>query len=71
VDLPAMVGLVIEQVTACDVRRLYVVFAPVIRVSERPYPKSRIEPREERFDPRVFPHSRAPQAGKIVVQNLV
>jgi len=71
VDLPAVVRLVIEQMTACHVRRLHVVFALSIRVSERPAPKIGIKPGEERFDARVFPSPCAPQAGKIVTQNLV
>jgi hypothetical protein len=53
-DLPSMVRLVIEQMTACHVRRLHVIFALIIRVSERPAPKRGIEPREERLDPRIF-----------------
>ena len=44
-----MVRLVIEQMTACHVRRLHAVFALIIRVSERPAPKISIEPREERL----------------------
>jgi hypothetical protein len=71
VDLPSMVRLVIEQMTACHVRCLNVVFALTIRVSERPAPKSGIEPREEQLDPGVFPLPRARQAGKTIVQNLV
>ena len=51
VNLPSMVRLVIEQMTACHVRCLNVVFALTIRVSERPAPKSGIEPREEQLDP--------------------
>jgi hypothetical protein len=47
--LPSMVRLVIEQVTARHVRRLQVVFALIIRISERPVPKRCIESREERF----------------------
>ena len=70
-DLPSMVRLVIEEMTACDVRRLHVVFALIVRVSERPSPKSGIEPRDERFNPRVFPRPRDLQTGTIVVLNLV
>jgi len=66
-----MVRLVVEHMTACHVRRLHVVFALIIRVSERPAPKSVIEPREERLDPRIFPRPRALQVEKIIVQNLV
>jgi len=66
-----MVRLVIEQMSACHVRRLNVVFALVVRVSERPVPKSVIEPCEERLHPNVFPLPRAPQSGKIIVENLV
>jgi len=66
-----MVRLVIEQVTACDVRRLHAVFALIVRVSEPTRPKSGVEPREERFNPRVFARPRALQTEKIVVQNLV
>lgn len=71
VHLPAMVRLVVEQMTAGHVRRLHVVFALIIRVSERPAPKSGIEPCEQRFNPRVFPHPRAPQTGELIIQNLV
>ena len=66
-----MMGLVIEQMTARNVRRLHVVFALIIRVRERPAPKGGIEPREERLNPRVFALPRASQAGKIIVQNPV
>ena len=70
VDLPSMVRLVVEQMTACDVRRLYVVFALIVRVSERLGPKSVVDPREKHLNPRIFPRSRVPQAAEIVVQNL-
>jgi hypothetical protein len=70
-DLPSMVRLVVEEVAACDVRRLYVVFALIVHVSEGLRPKSGIDPREERLNPRVFPCPRDLQAGKIIVQNLV
>src|SRR5580765_6198190 len=71
VDLPSMVCLVIEQMSACHMRRLHVIFALIIRVSKRPAPKSGIEPREERLDTRVFPRPRVPQAGKVIIKNLV
>jgi hypothetical protein len=64
VDLPSMVCLVIEQMTACDVCRLDVVFALVIRVSERPAPKRGIKSSEERLNPRVLPLPRAAQGWK-------
>ena len=70
-DLPSMVRLVIEKVTACDVRRLHVVFALIVRVSEGLRPKSGIDPCEEGLNPRIFPRPRALQAGKIIVQNLI
>jgi hypothetical protein len=54
VDLPSMVRLMIEQMTACHVGCLHVVLTLVIRVRERLAPKSRIDPREERLDPDVF-----------------
>ena len=71
VDLPSMVRLVIEQVAACHMCRFHVVFALVVRVRKGPVPKGGIQPRKERVDPRVLTRSRASQAGKVVVQNLV
>ena len=71
VNLPSMVRLVIEQMTACHVRSFHVVFALIIRVRERLIPKSGIEPRKERLDPRVLLHPSASQARKVFVQNLV
>jgi hypothetical protein len=41
VNLPSMVRLVIEQMTACHVHPVSVVFALIIRVRERPDPKKR------------------------------
>jgi len=71
VHLRSMVRLVIEQVTARHMSRFHVVFAPIVRVRERPVPKSRIHAREEHFDPRVLPRSRTPQGGKVRIKNLV
>jgi hypothetical protein len=71
VNLPSMVRLVIEQMTACHVRSFHVVFAFIIRVRERLIPKSGIEPRKERLDPRVLLRPSASQARKVFVQNLV
>lgn len=62
-----MVSLVIEQISARHVRRLYVVSALIIRVGERPASKRRIDCRQRSLNARVFPHSCAPESGKIVI----
>jgi hypothetical protein len=66
-----MVRLVIKEMTACHVGRLYVIFALIIGVSERSSPKRLVDPREERLDPGVFPLSCTPQAGEILIQNPI
>jgi hypothetical protein len=60
VDLPPMVRLVVEQVTAGDVRRFDIVFTLIVGVCERPAPKRRIEAREERLDAGILPHPGIP-----------
>jgi hypothetical protein len=47
VYLTSVVRLMIKKMAARNVRRLDVVFAPIVRVRERATPKSDIEIREE------------------------
>lgn len=67
----SVVCLVIEPMTAGQLRRLHVVLDLLIRVSECSAPKRCVKPREERLNPRVFPHPCALQSGKIIVQNVI
>jgi len=57
-DLRSMVRLMVEQMAACHVRGLNVVFALVVRIGKRAVPERSIEPAEERLDPQVLARSR-------------
>ena len=63
--------LMVEQMRACHVRCLHIIFTLIIRVRERPGPKRGILVSEERFNPCVFLRSRAPQVRKLIVKNLI
>ena len=70
-NLTSVVCLVIKKMAARNVRSLDLVFALIVRVLERATPKSDIEIREERLDPGVLACPRAPQGGKVIIQDLV
>jgi len=66
-----MMRLMVEQMRACHVRCLHIVFTLIIPVRERPGPKRGIRVSEERFNSCVFLRSCAPQVGKLIVKNLI
>ena len=71
VNLTSVVRLMIKKVAARNVRRLDVVFALIVRVLERPLPKSAIETAEECLDPGVLPCPRIQQGEEVIIANLV
>ncbi len=65
-NLPAMMGLMIEEVRHGDARRLHIVLAGIVHISERSIQKAWGHRSKERLNGRVLMLPRHAQRGKVI-----